>query len=214
MKTARKALLLSICALTLVAASVLGTLAYLTSTTKEVVNSFSIGKVAITLDEIKVDEYGVPLTGDDKGRDLDNTYTLIPGHKYTKDPTVHFASKSEESYLFVKVENGIVDIEAKGEGSNTIAAQIKANGWEQLKDKDGQDVANVFCKKVAENTTDAAVDYIVFSEFIVADDAALTETHNNAKINVIAYAVQADGFTTATEAWTAAPSTWTAPSQG
>ena len=57
MKTAKKAMLLTVCALVLVAATVMGTLAYLTST-DEVKNTFTVGKVAITMDEAKVDEKG------------------------------------------------------------------------------------------------------------------------------------------------------------
>ena len=54
MKKTKKALLLSLCAVMLVTASVLGTMAYLTST-DEVVNTFTVGNVAITLDETDVD---------------------------------------------------------------------------------------------------------------------------------------------------------------
>ena len=46
MKKTKKALLLSLCAVMLVTASVLGTMAYLTST-DEVVNTFTVGNVAI-----------------------------------------------------------------------------------------------------------------------------------------------------------------------
>ena len=50
MKTKSKALLLTLCAVLLVAASVMGTMAYLTSTDK-VENTFTVGNVKITLDE-------------------------------------------------------------------------------------------------------------------------------------------------------------------
>ena len=50
MKTKSKALLLTLCAVLLVTASVLGTMAFLTSN-DEVVNTFSVGSVAIKLDE-------------------------------------------------------------------------------------------------------------------------------------------------------------------
>lgn len=48
-------------AVLLVAASVMGTLAYLTST-DTVKNTFTVGKVAITLDEAEVTEYGEAVT--------------------------------------------------------------------------------------------------------------------------------------------------------
>lgn len=55
MKKTSKALLLGLCAVLLVAASILGTMAYLTDNAK-VENSFTLGKVEITLTEAKVDE--------------------------------------------------------------------------------------------------------------------------------------------------------------
>lgn len=56
-KTKTKALLMSLCAVLLVAASVLGTMAYLTDS-KDVKNTFTVGNVTIKLDEAKVDEKG------------------------------------------------------------------------------------------------------------------------------------------------------------
>lgn len=102
MKTKSKALLLTLCAVLLVAASVLGTMAYLTSK-DEVVNTFTVGNVAIKLDEAKVDESGKALTGDAAERVKANEYHLLPGHTYTKDPTVTVLKDSEESYVRLKV---------------------------------------------------------------------------------------------------------------
>ena len=95
MKTKSKALLLTLCAVLLVAASVLGTMAYLTSTAK-VENTFTIGKVEITLDETDVTNPNGP-------RVKANSYKLMPGTTYTKDPTVTVKAGSEESYFRMKV---------------------------------------------------------------------------------------------------------------
>lgn len=100
MKTKSKALLLTLCAVLLVAASVLGTMAYLTSTAK-VENTFTIGKVEIKLDEAKVTADGIPVEGAD--RVTANSYKLMPGTTYTKDPTVTVKAGSEESYVRMKV---------------------------------------------------------------------------------------------------------------
>lgn len=100
MKTKSKALLLTLCAVLLVAASVLGTMAYLTSTAK-VENTFTIGKVEIKLDEAKVTTDGIPVEG--AGRVTANSYKLMPGTTYTKDPTVTVKAGSEESYVRMKV---------------------------------------------------------------------------------------------------------------
>lgn len=197
---ARK-ILVSLAALALVAAiSIGGTIAYLTSTDK-VENSFTVGKVAITLDESKVDINGTAVTL--AARVKANTYKLMPGHPYTKDPTVHVDADSEDSWIFVKVENGISDIEAAeatGENAYTpIAKQITNNGWTQL---DGK--TNIYYKKYTAGTTDK--DLAVFGNFKIADNAQDISGWGaaaNAKITVTAYAVQADGFTTAKAAWDA-----------
>ena len=99
MKTKSKALLLTLCAVLLVAASVLGTMAYLTSSA-EVKNTFTIGKVEIKLDEAKVDELGNVVSDN---RVQANEYKLMPGTTYTKDPTVTVKAGSEESYVRMKV---------------------------------------------------------------------------------------------------------------
>ena len=100
MKTKSKALLLTLCAVLLIAASVLGTMAYLTSTAK-VENTFTIGKVEIKLDEAKVNANGIPEEG--AARVTANSYKLMPGTTYTKDPTVTVKAGSEESYVRMKV---------------------------------------------------------------------------------------------------------------
>lgn len=100
MKTKSKALLLTLCAVLLVAASVLGTMAYLTST-DTVTNTFTVGKVEIKLDEAKVNADGIPVEGAD--RVTANSYKLMPGTTYTKDPTVTVKAGSEESYVRMKV---------------------------------------------------------------------------------------------------------------
>lgn len=95
MKTKSKALLLTLCAVLLVAASVLGTMAYLTST-DTVTNTFTVGKVEIKLDETDVTNQTGP-------RVQANSYKLMPGTTYTKDPTVTVKAGSEASYVRMKV---------------------------------------------------------------------------------------------------------------
>ena len=202
MKKAKKIVALLLCAVLLIGASVAGTLAFLTSKAT-VTNSFTVGKVVLGedgkagLDEAKVDEYGVAVTPAE--RVTENTYKLIPGHTYTKDPTVHVGANSEACWLFVKVENGIANIEAAtttGEDPYTsIADQIVANGWKKL---DGE--TNIYYKEAAK-TGDTGADYVVFGNFRLATDAAVAN-YASAKITVTAYAIQKDGLTV-TEAWAA-----------
>ena len=79
-----KVLITILCAVLLVTVSVLGTLAYLTSQ-DEVVNTFTVGKVNITLDEAAVNADGTEIAGADRVKE--NNYHLIPGQTYVKDPT-------------------------------------------------------------------------------------------------------------------------------
>lgn len=184
----KKRLMTVLAVILVIAMSVAGTYAFLTSQ-DSVTNTFTVGQISITLDEAKVDVYGDAVQGADR---VDkNTYKLIPGHEYVKDPTIHFAAGSEAAYLFVKVENVLADIEA----GTTIAAQIEANGWTALTDG-----GNVYYKAVSANTGAAAVDYAVFESFELADDADVAQ-YGNASIVVTAYAVQQDGFSSAAAAW-------------
>lgn len=197
MKKTTKALLMAACALALVLTTVMGTVAYLTSN-DTVTNTFTVGKVKITLDEAKVDEYGAPIDGADR---VDaNTYKLIPGHEYTKDPTIHFEAGSEKSYVFVEVQNGIENYESKTEGYVSITQQIVNNGWTAL----GDSYPGVYYKEVEANTTDAAQDLKVFSKFKIADNFELPEGTdiNDVKVTITAYAIQYDGMTDVNTAWT------------
>ncbi len=174
-----------LCAAALVVASVLGTMAFLTSK-DQVNNTFTVGNVAITLDEAHVNDAGVV---QDQTRVKANTYKLIPGHEYTKDPTVHVTAGSENSWIFIKVEDGLTAIEA----DTTVADQITANSWTAL-----EGVAGVYYK---EYTSSADVtNLVVFETFKVKGDANVSQ-YANAKINVTAYAIQKDGFTTPAAAW-------------
>lgn len=195
MKTRSKALLLTLCAVLLVTASMLGTMAYLTSTAS-VKNTFTVGSVAITLDETDVDNSTA-----DADRDQANSYKLLPGHTYTKDPIVHVDSTSEDCYLFVKVANEITAIE----GEPTVAAQMTEKGWVAV---DGAAGVYVY----TQNSTPAVVagdsNVTVFDNFTISGtvDNATLATYNNKTITVTAYAIQADGFEgkNASEIWTAA----------
>lgn len=99
MKTKTKALALALCAVLLVVGTVFATMAYLTST-DTVVNTFTVGQVHIKLDEAPVDTNGKETTG---ARVQENSYKLLPGHEYDKDPMVTVMNGSEESYVRMRV---------------------------------------------------------------------------------------------------------------
>ena len=208
MKTKTKALALALCAVLLVVSTVFVTMAYLTSKTDVVTNTFTVGKVTITLDEADVDLMGVK---DSDARVKANEYKLIPGHTYIKDPTIHVAGDSENCWLFVKVENGLKDIIAGNTSVSendsidtvyTIEAQMTKNGWSLVTGE-----TNIYAYKATAKTGD----YKVFDNFELKGDANVsnyaTVKDNGGNITggktieVTAYAIQADGFATAAEAW-------------
>lgn len=189
MRTKTKALVLALCAVLLVVTTVFVTMAFLTSE-DSVQNTFTVGEVTISLDELDVDEDD--LLTDNKEytkdgitttRDKANEYKLIPGKTYIKDPTIHVGAKSEPCYLFVKVENGLVNAEAKG--NTTIESQMIANGWSLV---DGKTNIYVYNQIVPKNT-----DVVVFNTFTIDGETAVAD-YKDAKINVTAYAIQAEGF--------------------
>ena len=211
MKTKSKALLLTLCAVLLVAASMLGTMAYLTST-DEVKNTFTVGQVKITLDEAQVNGDGKPINKDGKvvtdlagaERVKANSYKLLPGHEYKKDPTIHVDANSEDCFLFVKVENEIADIEKAG---TEVAEQMAKNGWVTV---EGQTKVYVYVGKTTGATNPATVqagtNVDVFEKLAIDGNVDNNTLNGYAgkTIKVTAYAVQKDGFEgkSAKEIWT------------
>lgn len=182
MRTKTKALLLALCAVLLVVTTVFVTMAFLTSE-DSVQNTFTVGEVTISLDELDVDDSDND--GSTTDRDKANEYKLIPGKTYPKDPTIHVGAKSEPCYLFVKVENGLVNAEA--DGNTTIAEQMKSNGW-TLVDRQ----TNIYVYKEVV-TAETGANIVVFNSFTIDGETAVAD-YKDAKINVTAYAIQAEGF--------------------
>lgn len=223
MKTKNKALLLSLCAVLLVVATVLCTIAWLTAE-DTVTNTFTYGKVAIELKEPETDAFGEYCyldvtsggTTTEESREpyyyefkavTKNSYTLRPAHEYIKHPYIEILDGSEPCYLFVKIENGLADIEAQSELGvyRTIEEQMFSRGWKKV---DGHTGVYVYCgalayneselgdRCIANNGHDAQTYYDVFANFKVRGDVAgdeLKEYHGKT-IKITAYAVQADGF--------------------
>ena len=210
MKSKKKIVALLLCAVALVVGSVMGTMAWLTSQ-DEVNNTFTVGNVKITLDEAKVNVDGDPINNNneevalaDAPRVTSNTYHLVPGHTYTKDPTVHVDSSSEECYVYVKLENGLKGII----DATTIENQMIAEGWICI-DTDAQ----LYVYRNSVSGASAQKDLVVFEGFKVRDDVTNTElaTYKDKTIKVTAYAVQVDGFQDPAKEFTAnAAAAWDA----
>ena len=205
-----KVLITVFCAVLLVSVSVLGTLAYLTSR-DEVVNTFTVGKVKIELDEAKVKLDG---TIDGTDRVKENNYHLIPGQTYVKDPTMTVKAKSEDSYvrmlLTIDHASEFDAIYAPNKADLTkIFNGYNANNWVcegVTRDSDKNTVTYEFRYKeiVAKSTTDTKLEALFDSITVPsAFDSDDMESIKDLKITVVGHAIQATGFANEDAAWTA-----------
>ena len=199
---ARK-ILAMVMALALTAAlAVGGTLAYLTSH-DSVTNTFTVGNIQIKLNEAKANPDGTLVPNADRVQA--NSYKLLPGHTYNKDPMVTVLKGSESSYVKMTV-------------TFSKAAELDAifdpNGAELTSIFNGYDSANWSYKGNTENTTANTRTYEFWYKEAVAapngdvaldalfDSITVPGTITNAQlatiegmtITVNAYAIQADGF--------------------
>ena len=184
-----KKTIMMITALVLVAVmSIGGTFAYLTSQ-DAVTNTFTVGKVDIELKE-------TDMKSDERGNH--NEYHMIPGEEIKKDPTVTVKGNSEDSYVFVEIQNNLVSEEI----SASLAEQIAANGWQPVEHQ-----TNVYYQKYAQQDSDKELPVfqtIPVSEYLTNDDlAAIVGNQESETIVVNAYAIQQSGFENVSDAWTA-----------
>lgn len=194
MKKGLKVLVVLLCAVMLVAASVMGTLAYLTSQ-DSVKNTFTVGNVTIALDEYVVDPETGKKTGneivaaDANGNKGMQNLKLVPGREVQKHPFVTVKGNSESCWLFVKVENGLVNYEASG--ATTVAEQLKANGWVALS-------GDVYYYKNIVPASAGDQYFNVFNSVKIADNAesvtGWADIATKGNIVVTAYAIQSEGF--------------------
>lgn len=245
-KTKTKALLMSLCAVLLVAASVLGTMAYLTSNDK-VKNTFTVGNVAISLDEAKVDGNGNAIDKDgkivtnpaDAERVPGNAYKLLPNHTYTKDPTVTVLKPSVESYVRMKVTfnkaSALIAMCTNPDWEEDAPTEIK-NAWPLLYMVNFTDESAKWDGITLDNMTevekmladakyfdaknDTLTFYYYYTETVDATDGDVVlpalfdsikvpewatgdqlKALEGFEINVVAEAIQADGFESADAAW-------------
>lgn len=211
-KKLRKLLTLVSCAVLLVCVTIGATVAYLTST-DEVVNTFSVGKVAIKLDEAEANADGTLVEG--AARVKANSYKLLPGHTYNKDPMVTVLKDSEPSYVkmtvtFTKAAELDAIFAPNGAGMTSIFKDYDATKW-LYKGNTKDTVNNTRTYEFWYNTTveaptaDVALEPL-FKQIVMPGNI------NNAQLNTIegmtitvnAYAIQADGFNgSADAAWKA-----------
>ena len=210
-KSKKKALLMVLCAVVLVLVSVMGTMAYLTST-DEVVNTFTVGNVQIKLDEAAANADGSLI--ENAARVKANSYKLLPGHTYNKDPMVTVLKGSESSYIKMTVTFS---------KANELDAIFAPNGANMTSIFEGYDSTNWISKGNTEDTQANTRTYEFWYKKAVAapdndvpldalfDKIVVPGTITNTQlasiqgmtITVNAYAIQADGFANAEAAWAA-----------
>lgn len=183
-----KAFAMILAVVALVSVTIGGTLAWLTDTTDEVVNTFTPSDIDITLTE----EDGV--------ENNEWKHQMIPGVEYPKDPTVAVvdATTNIDVYLFVKFEEN----EAAKTYLTYTSTLTEANGWKLV---DGQ--TNVWYRVVKD--TDATQSWellegnkVTVKDTVTKENMAAAAT---ASLTYTAYAVQYVGFETdVTGAWATA----------
>lgn len=189
-----------------------GTFAYLTST-DTVTNTFTVGNVQIKLDEAKANPDGTLVANADRVKA--NSYKLLPGHTYNKDPMVTVLKDSESAYIKMTVTF------SKAAALDAIFAPTGADLTSIF---NGYDSANWIYKGNTENTSANTRTYeFWYKETVAAPDGdvaldalfdsitvpgsitnAQLATIEGMTITVNAYAIQADGFANAEAAWAAA----------
>lgn len=207
-------ILLTVCsAALLVCVTVGATVAYLTST-DTVTNTFTVGQVKISLDEALVGTDGKAITGAGAKRVQANSYKLMPGGEYDKDPTIHIENSSEEAYLRVKVAvTNTAKVDAlfqkydyAEQGITAILEGLDLTKWNITSTVENDVRTYVLTLKANDGKISGKTDDIVLftgvnvpEEFTNDDILEL----NNTKITITADAIQADGFADADEAWKA-----------
>lgn len=146
MKTARKALMLILCAALLVSATVMGTLAYLTAESGPVTNTFTVGNITITLAE------------QEKG-----PFKIVPGATDDKDPTVTVKSGSEACYVYALVTNNLV----LENGTTVATVDVNTTQWTSI-GTSGNKTLYRYYQTV--NAADADVPVPVFTEVTYSSD--------------------------------------------
>lgn len=150
------------------------TLAMLVASSNPVRNTFTVGKVEITLTETTGTEY-----------------KLSPGVEYMKDPTVTVKANSEDCWLFVKVD--------KSTDFDKYCTYSIASDWTALDGYNG-----VYCQKVAISAVDRSFRVLKNNRVRVSEDLTeeqISTIKVKPTLTFTAYAIQSDNFSDPADAW-------------
>lgn len=216
----KRTLIITICIVIACVLTVGGTFAFLADTSEDT-NVFEMGNVSITLDEMDTDEAGVPIDGAE--RVTENEYKLIPGKTYVKDPTVTVKAGSEKAYIrmivtvhnasayldITKGDHSVMFPELNGEITNVWTLEKETLNEEAntltLEYRLGEKPAGTDDKG---NDADKVLEPL-FKSLIVPGEAtseqmkALNSESDPFIVEIVAHAVQAEGFENANAAWAA-----------
>ncbi len=207
-KLIRNIIVLTLAAVVLVTTTVFTTMAYLLSTAK-VSNVFTVGNVAIEMFETAVGPDGQkPANYDPSAKKTadTNSYHILPGETYWKDPTVYIKAGSADTLLFVKARNQIANIETT-EAGKTMKDQMEANGWRRVAQTSIGDWIYVYAGGALTDGVDATFGSIIpasdeeqkkdlFQTFTI-DKACNEEAYKlaqGAAVTITAYAIQGGTF--------------------
>lgn len=165
----RRTLLVVCMMLVVMVGSIAGTVAWLTATSGEVTNTFTVGDINIKLEES---------TGD--------KYKVIPGATVEKDPKVTIESGSEQCYVYVSVENNL-----KLNGTVVVTPNIDTTDWVVVTTKGN---ATLYRYKDVVDAASEAVELPVFTRVTAAGTITKSNitTLNGATIVLNAYAHQSE----------------------
>lgn len=219
--------IISLClVIALVATAIAGaTLAYFTDVTEVNTNTFTVGDVDIKLDEAKVGDDGKAITGDGAERVIKNTYpNVYPNQTVDKDPTVSFVGENNRDCyvrMIVTLDNSA--LEKAFPATDSDFASYWQNGLfllEKLVDGYYSDIWEVnadatkpgtyefwYYKMVPAGTTalEPLFKTITFPADMTNEQIAAL---NGFEVDIVAHAIQADGFETAENPMAAAWAAW------
>lgn len=152
-----------------------GTLAWLTTKTQEVKNTFTVGDINITLTETTTD------------------YKMVPGNEISKDPKVTVKANSEACWLFVKVD--------KSSNFDSFMTYEIAEGWNALAGQEGVYYREVNATTADVNFAVLKGNEVTVNNTVTKEMMNNLTDATRPTLTFTAYAIQKDGLATAAAAW-------------
>ena len=165
-----------------------GTVAWLVSKPKPIVNVFTVGNINAELAETKT------------------AFKIVPGVNIAKDPVATVKANSEDCYLFMQpTEENWPKFKTTEAGSTTRKVEYEiADGWIELTPKHG-----VYYREVTKSDTDQKFpvlkgNKVTVSSTLTKEEADAIQKAGDPKLTVAVYAVQKEGMASAADAWATA----------